>query len=115
MHNLLHWKLLLLAVELKSISKAAVVMGVSQSASSQAIAHIEHGLGMQILCRKREGVIPTLAGITVIDDARIMIDAFELLKSKVVAEDDYFSRTEKGPRSTHLHHADARRSTPARK
>jgi DNA-binding transcriptional LysR family regulator len=115
MHNLLHWKLLLLAVELKSMSKAAVAMGVSQSATSQAIAHIEHGLGVQILCRTREGVTPTLAGITVIDDARVMLDVFASLKSKAVAEVDYFPSTEKAARATSLHHADARQSTPARK
>jgi hypothetical protein len=48
------------AVERGSMSKAAQHLGVSQPAVSDAIADLEHAVGVRLLDRRPQGVEPTM-------------------------------------------------------
>ena len=50
------------AVQRGSMSKAAQQLGVSQPAVSEAIADLEHALGVRLLDRRPQGVEPTIYG-----------------------------------------------------
>jgi len=50
------------AVQRGSMSKAAQQLGVSQPAVSEAIADLEHALGVRLLDRRPQGVEPTMYG-----------------------------------------------------
>jgi DNA-binding transcriptional LysR family regulator len=50
------------AVQRGSMSKAAQQLGVSQPAVSEAIADLEHALGVRLLDRRPQGVVPTMYG-----------------------------------------------------
>ncbi len=50
------------AVDLGSISRAAIVLHLTQSALSQQITSLEASVGVQLLARSKQGVFPTQAG-----------------------------------------------------
>lgn len=50
------------AIERGSMSKAAQQLGVSQPAVSEAIADLEHAVGVRLLDRRPQGVEPTMYG-----------------------------------------------------
>jgi DNA-binding transcriptional LysR family regulator len=49
-------------VRLQSFSRGAAVFGISQSAASQLVAHLEGELGFQLIDRKRRPLAPTADG-----------------------------------------------------
>lgn len=50
------------AVDLGSISRAAIALHLTQSALSQQITSLEASVGVQLLARSKQGVFPTQAG-----------------------------------------------------
>lgn len=75
-------------VEQGSFGKGALVLGVTQSALSHAIATLEETLGIVLLFRGRQGAIPTDAGQKVVEQARVVLQTVE----KIV----YVSQAERG-------------------
>jgi DNA-binding transcriptional LysR family regulator len=49
-------------IEHKSMARAAVHLGIAQPSVSEAIADLEHAVGVQLLDRSRQGVLPTAYG-----------------------------------------------------
>jgi DNA-binding transcriptional LysR family regulator len=65
---------LLTAVQRGSISKAAHQLGVSQPAVSEAIADLEHALGVRLLDRRPHGVEPTMYGDALLKRSTVVFD-----------------------------------------
>lgn len=61
------------AVELGSISRAALELGVVQSALSQQISRLEGELATRLLQRSARGVLPTDAGIAFFREAQLTL------------------------------------------
>jgi DNA-binding transcriptional LysR family regulator len=83
----------LTAVQRGSISKAAQQLGVSQPAVSEAIADLEHALGVRLLDRRPHGVEPTMYGdallkrsAAVFDDLKQSIRDIEFLADPAAGE-----------------------------
>lgn len=68
-----------------SMAKAALRLGVTQSAISQVVASIEGDLGVRLFDRSRRGVEPTIYGTALIERARA---AFDELRSGLLEIDD---------------------------
>ena len=49
-------------IEHKSMARAAVQLGIAQPSVSEAIADLENAVGVQLLDRSRQGVLPTAYG-----------------------------------------------------
>jgi DNA-binding transcriptional LysR family regulator len=60
--NISHLKILMTVIEKGSFSRAALELGLSQSAVSRAIATLEEDLGVSLLSRGRFGAYPTEFG-----------------------------------------------------
>jgi DNA-binding transcriptional LysR family regulator len=70
--------ILFAVVQYGSMAKAGVHLGMSQSAVSQAIAAIEHTLGVRLLDRTSRGVEPTMYGRTLLRRGSAAFDELRL-------------------------------------
>lgn len=68
--------------EQKGFTAAADHLCMSQSAVSQAVALLERTLGVPLLLRGRDGVVPTTAGISALAEAQAALSAVERLAVK---------------------------------
>ncbi len=68
--NIRHLRVLCEAARLRSVSLAAAQVHLSQPAATQAIARLEADLGVTLLARRREGLVPTPLGAVFLDRAR---------------------------------------------
>src|SRR4051812_23147586 len=66
--------ILLATVQCGSMAKAAVQLGVSQPAVSEAIAGLERALNVRLLERGRRGVEPTICGQALLKSGRAAFD-----------------------------------------
>lgn len=73
------------AVELKSITRAAETLGVTQSAVSHMISSLEGELGFALLRRGRSGAYPTAEGERVIPAIRGILSSREQLEQTASA------------------------------
>jgi len=73
--NLAQLRSLVAVAEHGGFTRAAAVLGVSQSAVSHAVAGLERELGHALLHRDRSGVVVTAIGQAVLDDARQAVRA----------------------------------------
>jgi LysR family nitrogen assimilation transcriptional regulator len=70
-------------VEMGSLSKAAVHMGVAQPALSHQVAALEAELGVRLLHRGPRGVTPTDAGRTLYRHAQVLLRQLDQARSAV--------------------------------
>ncbi len=66
--------ILLSVIQTGSMGKAAAALNVSQPAVSKAIAYLEQTLGVRLLDRSRQGVVPTPYGRALVKRGRAMFD-----------------------------------------
>ncbi|KAF1010469.1 MAG: HTH-type transcriptional regulator CynR [Pseudomonas fluorescens] len=83
MMNLMHWRLLVAVAEHGSITAAAERVGMTQSAASQAMASMEATLGVQLFIREPRKTLPTALGLQVIEQARVMLQALQTIRTTV--------------------------------
>ncbi|MBM9487684.1 LysR family transcriptional regulator [Pseudomonas sp. ICBG1301] len=83
MMNLMHWRLLVAVADHGSITAAAQCVGMTQSAASQAMAGMEATLGAQLFTREPRKTLPTALGLSVIEQARVMMGALQAIRSTV--------------------------------
>ncbi|NCE86381.1 LysR family transcriptional regulator [Pseudomonas sp. Q1] len=83
MMNLMHWRLLVAVADHGSITAAAQCVGMTQSAASQAMAGMEATLGAQLFTREPRKTLPTALGMSVIEQARVMMGALQAIRSTV--------------------------------
>ncbi|WP_339542274.1 LysR family transcriptional regulator [Pseudomonas sp. JAI120] len=83
MMNLMHWRLLVAVADQGSITAAAECVGMTQSAASQAMASMEATLGAQLFTREPRKTLPTALGLSVIEQARVMLGALQTIRSTV--------------------------------
>ncbi|MBI6907220.1 LysR family transcriptional regulator [Pseudomonas palleroniana] len=83
MMNLMHWRLLVAVADHGSITAAAEYVGMTQSAASQAMAGMEATLGAQLFTREPRKTLPTALGLSVIEQARVMMGALQAIRSTV--------------------------------
>ena len=83
MMNLMHWRLLVAVADHGSITAAAGHVGMTQSAASQAMAGMEATLGAQLFTREPRKTLPTALGLSVIEQARVMLGALQAIRSTV--------------------------------
>lgn len=72
--NIRHLRVLCEAARLGSVSLAAEQVHLSQPAATQAIARMESDLGVTLLARHRDGLVPTPLGTVFLDRARRALD-----------------------------------------
>jgi len=84
---------LLAVVQHRSMAKAGTHLGKSQSAVSQAVAAIEHAIGVRLLDRTSRGVEPTTYGSALLrrgraafDELRLGVDEIECLADPTTGE-----------------------------
>ncbi|MCR8547576.1 LysR family transcriptional regulator [Salipiger sp. P9] len=70
-------------VELGSINKAAIDLGMSQPTLSRNLALLEHEVGTDLLVRSRGGVRTTEAGKILRDQSRPLLRQFDLLREQI--------------------------------
>jgi LysR family transcriptional regulator, nitrogen assimilation regulatory protein len=70
-------------VRQRSLSKAAISLGVVQPALTRRIKLLEDQLGAELLMRHRRGVEPTEAGLLVLQRAELMLRTAEQLETEV--------------------------------
>lgn len=83
MMNLMHWRLLVAVADHGSITAAAEQVGMTQSAASQAMASMEAALGAQLFTREPRKTLPTALGLSVIEQARVMMGALHTIRTTV--------------------------------
>jgi DNA-binding transcriptional LysR family regulator len=83
MMNLMHWRLLVAVADHGSITAAAERVGMTQSAASQAMAGMEATLGAQLFTRAPRKTLPTALGLSVIEQARVMLGALQAIRNTV--------------------------------
>ncbi|MFL1553223.1 LysR family transcriptional regulator [Pseudomonas sp. D47] len=83
MMNLMHWRLLVAVADHGSITAAAEQVGMTQSAASQAMASMEATLGAQLFTREPRKTLPTALGLSVIEQARVMMGALQTIRTTV--------------------------------
>jgi DNA-binding transcriptional LysR family regulator len=66
--------ILLTVVQRRSMAKAAVHLGISQPAVSEAIADLEAALGVRLLDRNRRGIEPTACGAALLKRGHAVFD-----------------------------------------
>lgn len=66
-----------------SFSRAAQVLNVAQPALSAHVRNMEADLGMQLLFRSAQGVVPTEAGATLLRNARLVIEQVAAAEAEV--------------------------------
>jgi DNA-binding transcriptional LysR family regulator len=62
------------AVETGSMAKAASALAITQPAVSYSIAEMEHALGVPLLERRAQGVVPTIYGQALMERSRIVFN-----------------------------------------
>jgi DNA-binding transcriptional LysR family regulator len=77
--SLAHLKVLAAIADSGGFTAAAEKLGISQSGVSQAIAALEQQLGLPVLKRDRNGVLPTSLGERVLPHARAALRAVEAI------------------------------------
>jgi DNA-binding transcriptional LysR family regulator len=80
MHNLLHWRLLVAVADSGTITQAAAICGMTQSAASQAIAQLETMLSTRLLVRQPHNVVLTQSGLQIVAHARTMLEALRAIQ-----------------------------------
>ncbi|EMH1199262.1 LysR family transcriptional regulator [Serratia marcescens] len=80
MHNLLHWRLLVAVADSGTITQAAALCGMTQSAASQAIAQLETMLSTRLLVRQPHNVVLTQSGLQIVTHARTMLEALRAIQ-----------------------------------
>ncbi len=70
-------------VEQGSFSRAAQVLNIAQPALSAHVRNMEADLGMQLLLRSAQGVMPTEAGTTLLRNARLVIEQVATAEAEV--------------------------------
>ncbi|OYX86836.1 MAG: LysR family transcriptional regulator, partial [Azorhizobium sp. 32-67-21] len=70
-------------VETGSFSKAAQRLHVAQPALSQHVRNMELDLGVELLFRSSQGVVPTEAGETLVRHARLILSQMEAAREAV--------------------------------
>jgi DNA-binding transcriptional LysR family regulator len=70
-------RMFLVVVERGSMSKAASVLNISQSAVSKALGELEHTLGVRLLDRNPQGVVPTLYGRALLNRGVAIFDELQ--------------------------------------
>lgn len=83
--NLAQLRVFAAIAEEASFSAAAARIGITQSGASQAIRTLEAALGVRLLARYRDGVVPTEIGQAVLADARDALAAVERLQQRCAA------------------------------
>ena len=78
-------QILLKAVELGSITRAAEDMGYTQSAVSRSIADLEREWSVTLLTRNKDGVVLTAQGEFLLPDIQALCNAQRTLESQVSA------------------------------
>src|SRR5258706_7038915 len=71
-------RVLMATVEGGSMSKAAEVLATSQPAVSRAIADLEHALGVRLLDRGPQGIVPTPYGRALLKRSVAVFDELKL-------------------------------------
>jgi DNA-binding transcriptional LysR family regulator len=66
--------IMLAVVQHGSMAKAATELAVSQPAVSKAISDMEHAVGVRLLDRGRNGIVPTAYGRALVSRGRAMFD-----------------------------------------
>jgi len=67
-------------VEEKSFGRAAAQLRIAQPALSHQVRKLEEELGVSLLVRHARGVVPTEAGQTLLDHARVILRQMELAR-----------------------------------
>ncbi|CAI2530448.1 LysR family transcriptional regulator [Serratia marcescens] len=80
MHNLLHWRLLVAVADNGTITQAAALCGMTQSAASQAIAQLETMLSTRLLVRQPHNVVRTQSGLQIVAHARTMLEGLRAIQ-----------------------------------
>ncbi|HIE4797652.1 TPA: LysR family transcriptional regulator [Serratia marcescens] len=80
MHNLLHWRLLVAVADGGTITQAAALCGMTQSAASQAIAQLETMLSTRLLVRQPHNVLLTQSGLQIVTHARTMLEGLRAIQ-----------------------------------
>jgi DNA-binding transcriptional LysR family regulator len=70
----------------KSISRAAETESIAASAVSKRIAHLEDIAGAPLLTRVRSGVVPTKAGVTLLEHARNVLYNVDLIDRDLASD-----------------------------
>ncbi|WP_445181242.1 LysR family transcriptional regulator [Pseudomonas sp. McL0111] len=83
MMNLMHWRLVVAVADHGNITRAAERIGMTQSGASQALALMEETLGVQLFSRESRQTVPTAVGLSVIEQARVMLDALQTIRHTV--------------------------------
>ncbi len=84
---------LMMVVQVGSMSRAAQLLNTTQPAVSRSIAELEHAIGVRLLDRNRQGVVPTeygrallAGGAAVFDDLRQAVKNIEFLADPTVGD-----------------------------
>src|SRR4051812_27833892 len=85
MATLLQLKSLLAVVDRGGFTAASQELGMSQPAVSRSIATLEKELGLPLLARQRDGVLPTEAGARALIHAREAVRQLDLMRTEVAA------------------------------
>ena len=73
-------------VRRQSFSRGAATYGISQSAASQLVAHLEEELGFRLIDRKQRPLVPTRAGGTYFEGLRPLLQRHRRLLDEVRRE-----------------------------
>lgn len=84
--NLSQLEVLVAIVETGSLSEAAEVVGLTQSAVSYSLSKLEAELGVSLLERGRQGVALTRVGEEVLQHARHILAQIEIIRQKTARE-----------------------------
>lgn len=82
MMDLQHWRVLVAVADSGRVTRAAEQCGVSASAASQAISHLEQALGAPLLQRDRRRAALTALGEDVVAGARQMLSVFDGIRQQ---------------------------------
>lgn len=83
--ELRHLRHLAAVIELESVSKAAVLLAISQPALTRSIQMLEDLVGAQLLERRPRGVVPTPAGEALYRHAKMILSETKRAREDVAA------------------------------
>jgi DNA-binding transcriptional LysR family regulator len=83
--NIPTFKLFCDVVRCRSFSRAAAVNGISQSAASQSVSHLERELGVQLIDRKRRPILLTHEGQICYQGLCEMLRQFDFMRASMEA------------------------------
>jgi DNA-binding transcriptional LysR family regulator len=84
--NLSQLEVLVAVVDAGSLTEAAEVVGLTQSAVSYSLSKLEAELGVTLLKRTRKGVTLTFIGQEVLQHARLILAQAEIIRQKTAQE-----------------------------